>query len=46
MTDLVFRVHSVDAPHPHVLRSIDLVAEKVAPALGWIRTAPDVALAG
>ena len=46
VTDLVFQVHSVDAPHPHVLRSIDLVAEKVAPALGWTRTAPDVALAG
>jgi hypothetical protein len=29
-----------------VLRSIELVADKVAPALGWSRTAPDVALAG
>ena len=37
VTDLVFQVHSVDAPHPYVLRSIDLVAEKVAPALGWTR---------
>ena len=46
VTDLVFQVHSVDAPHACVLRSIDLVAEKVAPALGWTRTAPDVALAG
>ena len=32
---LVFQAHSVDAPHPHILRSIELVAEKVAPALGW-----------
>jgi alkanesulfonate monooxygenase SsuD/methylene tetrahydromethanopterin reductase-like flavin-dependent oxidoreductase (luciferase family) len=46
VTDLVFQVHSVDAPHPYVLRSIELVADKVAPALGWSRTAPDVALAG
>jgi hypothetical protein len=47
VTDLVFQVHSVDAPHPYVLRSIELVAEKVAPALGWTRTAAaDVALAG
>ncbi|MET4042198.1 putative FMN-dependent luciferase-like monooxygenase [Bradyrhizobium sp. RT6a] len=46
VTDLVFQAHSVDAPHPHILRSIELVAEKVAPALGWARTAPDVALAG
>lgn len=44
-TDLVFQVHSVDAPHPEVLRSIELVAEEVAPALGWTRTAPDAALA-
>ena len=35
VTDLVFQVHSVDPPHPYILRSIDLVAEKVAPALGW-----------
>lgn len=35
VTDLVFQVHSVDPPHPFILRSIDLVAEKVAPALGW-----------
>ncbi|MGY3120939.1 alkanesulfonate monooxygenase SsuD/methylene tetrahydromethanopterin reductase-like flavin-dependent oxidoreductase (luciferase family) [Bradyrhizobium sp. S3.14.4] len=46
VTDLVFQAHSVDAPHPHILRSIELVAEKVAPALGWTRTAADVALAG
>ena len=46
ITDLVFQVHSVDAPHPYVLRSIELMAEKVAPALGWTRKAPEVALAG
>jgi putative FMN-dependent luciferase-like monooxygenase len=46
VTDLVFQVHSVDPPHPYILRSIELVAEKVAPALGWTRKATaDVALA-
>lgn len=35
VTDLVFQVHSVDPPHPFILRSIELVADKVAPALGW-----------
>jgi len=45
VTDLVFQVHSVDPPHPCILRSIELVADKVAPALGWIKeTAADVAL--
>jgi len=34
-TDLVFQVHSVDPPHPLILRSIELTAERVAPALGW-----------
>lgn len=34
-TDVVFQVHSVDPPHPLVLRSIELTAEAVAPALGW-----------
>lgn len=38
VTDLVFQVHSVDPPHPFILRSIELVAEKVAPALGWTRS--------
>jgi putative FMN-dependent luciferase-like monooxygenase len=46
VTDLVFQVHSVDPPHSHILRSIDLVADKVAPALGWTKNAAaDVALA-
>ena len=45
VTDLVFQVHSVDPPHPYILRSIDLVAEKVAPALGWAKkTSADVEL--
>ncbi len=45
VTDLVFQVHSVDPPHAHILRSIELVADKVAPALGWSRkAAADVAL--
>jgi len=36
-TDLVFQAHSIDPPHPLILRSIELIAEKVAPALGWTR---------
>ena len=35
VTDLVFQVHSVDPPHALVLRSIELIATKVAPQLGW-----------
>jgi putative FMN-dependent luciferase-like monooxygenase len=35
-TDIVFQVHSVDPPHPLILRSIELTAAKVAPALGWV----------
>jgi alkanesulfonate monooxygenase SsuD/methylene tetrahydromethanopterin reductase-like flavin-dependent oxidoreductase (luciferase family) len=38
VTDLVFQVHSVDPPHPYILRSLELIAEKVAPALGWARS--------
>ncbi|HKU99095.1 MAG TPA: putative FMN-dependent luciferase-like monooxygenase [Vineibacter sp.] len=34
-TDLAVQVHSVDPPHPLTLRSIELVAEAVGPALGW-----------
>ena len=46
VTDLVFQAHSIDPPHPFILRSIELVAENVAPALGWTRAiAADVALA-
>lgn len=41
-TDVVFQVHSADPPHPYILRSIELLATKVAPALGWrpAETAP------
>ena len=34
-TDMTVQSHSIDPPHPHILRSIELVAQKVAPALGW-----------
>ena len=37
-TDLTVQSHSIDPPHPFILRSIELVAEKVAPALGWVRS--------
>ncbi|CAN7158867.1 putative FMN-dependent luciferase-like monooxygenase [Microbacterium sp. LjRoot45] len=33
--EVAFQVHSVDAPHAHILRSIELFATEVAPALGW-----------
>src|SRR5882672_5872310 len=36
-TDLAVQVHSIDPPHPFILRSIELVAEVLAPALGWGR---------
>ena len=36
-TDLAVQVHSIDPPHPYILRSIEMVAEVVAPALGWSR---------
>ena len=36
-TDLTMQVHSIDPPHPYILRSIELMAEKVAPAFGWQR---------
>jgi len=35
VTDVVVQVHSVDPPHPFILRSIELFACEVAPALGW-----------
>jgi putative FMN-dependent luciferase-like monooxygenase len=34
-TDLTVQAHSIDPPHPYILRSIELVASVVAPALGW-----------
>ena len=41
-TDVAVQVHSIDPPHPFILRSIELVAEVVAPALGWGRDAGDL----
>ena len=38
-TDLTVQSHSIDPPHPFILRSIELVAGVVAPALGWVRNA-------
>ncbi len=35
VTDIVVQVHAMDPPHPLILRSIELVAGKVAPAFGW-----------
>ncbi len=40
VTDLAFQVHSIDPPHAAILRSIELTARVVAPALGWVRAAP------
>ncbi len=37
VTDVAGQVHSVDPPHPLILRSIELFATVVAPALGWTR---------
>ncbi len=39
-TDLVFQSHPVDPPHDVLLRSLELIASEVAPALGWT---PDTA---
>lgn len=36
VTDLAVQVHSIDPPHPWILRSIELVAQEVAPAFGWL----------
>lgn len=47
-TDLVFQVHSVDPPHALILRSLELTAQRVAPALGWTggQTSPVLKVAG
>jgi putative FMN-dependent luciferase-like monooxygenase len=34
-TDWTVQVHSIDPPHAHILRSLELIAQRVAPALGW-----------
>ena len=39
-TDLVFQVHSIDPPHEAILRSLELTAKYVAPALGWTASNP------
>jgi putative FMN-dependent luciferase-like monooxygenase len=41
-TDVAVQVHSIDPPHPFILRSIELVAEVLAPTLGWERDAANV----
>lgn len=33
-TDVVFQVHSVDPPHEDIMRSLELTAKEIAPALG------------
>jgi putative FMN-dependent luciferase-like monooxygenase len=33
--EVAVQVHSVDPPHEHILRSLELVAAEVAPRLGW-----------
>ena len=42
-THVAVQVHSIDPPHPYILRSIELVAEVVAPALNWGRAATPAA---
>ncbi|MEQ6896790.1 putative FMN-dependent luciferase-like monooxygenase [Microbacterium sp. KR10-403] len=37
-SDIVFQAHPVDPPHELVLRSIQLIANEIAPALGWQRS--------
>lgn len=36
VTDVAVQVHSVDPPHAYTLRSMELFATVVAPALGWV----------
>ena len=45
VTDVAGQVHAVDPPHPLILRSIELFATVVAPAMGWTRT-PEYAQTG
>lgn len=40
VTDLAFQVHSIEPPHAYILRSLELIASRVAPALGWVRQSP------
>jgi putative FMN-dependent luciferase-like monooxygenase len=41
-TDWTVQVHSIDPPHPHIMRSLELMAQVVAPALGWQPAAANV----
>lgn len=40
VTEVAVQVHSIDPPHPYTLRSIELFATRVAPALGWAAPEP------
>lgn len=42
-TEVAFQVHSIDPGHEATLRSLELIAQKVAPALGWETSASSVA---
>ena len=42
-TEIAFQVHSIDPGHEATLRSLELIAAEVAPALGWV---PDSLSAG
>ncbi len=37
VTEMTMQVHSIDPPHPFILRSIELMGQVVGPALGWQR---------
>ena len=45
VTDVAGQVHSVDPPHPLILRSIELFATVVAPGMGWV-SAPQLERTG
>ncbi|QAY59471.1 putative FMN-dependent luciferase-like monooxygenase [Microbacterium protaetiae] len=38
-SDVVFQTHPIDPPHEVLLRSLELIATEIAPALGWSRAA-------
>lgn len=44
-TDLILQVHPVDPPHAQTLRSFEILAREVAPALGWRPVAAERAAA-
>lgn len=43
VTEVAVQVHSIDPPHPYILRSIELFTTRVAPAMGWAQAAPQPA---